>query len=88
METRKREAVKASTTLMRFHLKTHRFQYVFTSRPHCNDRKWRPSFSEIETFENASESETIENALIHFSVVARKQSFLKMLSSDDALLSA
>ena len=39
-----------------FSLKTHRFRYVFTSRPHCNDRKRRPSFSETETFENASES--------------------------------
>ena len=50
------ERYKVSTTLMRFHLKTHRFRYVFTSRPHCNDRKRRPSFSETETFENASES--------------------------------
>ena len=47
---------EASTTLMRFHLKTHRFRYVFTSQPHCIDRKRRPSFSETETFENASES--------------------------------
>ena len=47
---------KASTTLMRFHLKTDCFRYVFTSRPHCNDRKRRTSFSEMETFENVSES--------------------------------
>ena len=32
------------------------FRYVFASRPNCNDRKGRPSFSETETFENASES--------------------------------
>ena len=52
-------ASKASTTLMRFHLKTRCFRYVFTSQPHCNDRKQRPSFSETETFENASESRDI-----------------------------
>ena len=48
------------------------FDTFFTSRPRCHDRKRRHSFLETETFENAS---------IHFNVVARKRNFSKTLSS-------
>ena len=53
---------------MRFHLKTHRFRYVFTLRPHCNGRKRRSSFSETKTFENAFESGEIWKRIDRFAV--------------------